>query len=139
MLDEENLKKDAKLAKSNLLKIGIVLSNSFANDGRGRPSEWGPRDIELYIDFSNLERKIGDFLAKCEASGDEPYERPKLFKAEFPHLSQYAVEAKRHRSAKEIAKAIVCGKHGISKRELLTILKSTKEMLDRTRAFRPKK
>jgi hypothetical protein len=101
----------------------------FKKDDRGRPPKARQRALTVYQNYLELKRRLEDFAFRNKKS--ERHKKGKLFEAEYPDLSEYAKEAACHRSAKEMAKAIVRMKYRIKTRTLLTMLKEAERMLDK--------
>ena len=100
-------------AKENLESIGKVL----AKKPQGRPAHNLPPGFLLRLELDKMKASLTPFLAETKAL--TPMEKAAAFKNKFPLWAEYSGLLKKHRAPLELAKAIICKKHEISKRLLL--------------------
>ena len=128
-------KEEKEAAKDKMSQISKNLLKLI--DGRGRPKEFEKHESLFYKRYKDLTEKLEPFLN--EVKGLTPHKKRLLFKERFPESSEYASEFSKHRSASEIAKAIIVKQEGISKRSLNNMLKIGKETIERTRPLHSKR
>jgi len=117
-------KEKRKEAKVNLLRVGKTL----AHEGQGRPIKHN--DIILWVIYKDTVKAMESFLG--EVKGLSYHAKAESFRKKFPGGEEYASIFKTHRTAKEIAKALIEKRYNISKRVLNYLRKSAEETIGRT-------
>ena len=126
---------EKKVAKDNISQISKALLRLV--DGRGRSKKFEKHESIFYKRYKDLINELKPFLN--EVKGLTPHKKRLRFKEKYPESSDYASEFSKHRSAGEIAKAIMVKQEGISKRQLNEMLKIGKEMIERTKDLHRKR